>query len=273
MDVDRNTGAAIGTPPCPSRRPGASRQAGRVLFMLLAGFFLAACEDTVSPDEICDSGVVVCWNLANANNLVVNDARREGSLLPGSVHGFRISTRLGATYHLVVTRKSGGLRYYLSPGTRVDPGSNTIASRRYPGRFTFTATGSVYSVVIEDVGGLSGTDYAIRVYSYDEPSIPLRETRHLVVNGAGQSFGLLRSGLMRFEFTVETGRDYSVEVETQQGRVATYLSVIASVDADVHELTGQRIDFRTDRDGRMYVAVQDLDRPAGSDFLIRVFGY
>lgn len=260
-----------------THRSKTTQQVGKSFLVASIVLLLAACEDTIDPEEVCESGVTLCWSTRDAANLVVNGEPYESRLLPGAVQGYRIPTRVGASYTLIVGQQSGQLRYYVSSGTRVDPGVNTIADRRYPGKFSFSATSDVYSVIIQDQGQPEGTTYSIRVYSYDEPSVPLPNTRNITVNEGPISFSLLRNALIRFQFTTEQGRDYEVQIDVTQGRVTTYLSVIASVDADVHEFmergVSQRIIFRAEQDGRMYIAVQDQNQVTGSDFLIRVLEY
>lgn len=250
----------------------ALRPFGILLLAAVAG--LGGCRNAVNPEEFCASGAEVCWSTATAVYLQINDAPYENGLLPEATHGYRIPTRVGAAYTLSVRQLTGGLRFHVSPGTEVDPGVNTIATRRYPGNFSFTAAATVYSVVIADQGGPTGSDYAVRVYSYDEPSAPLPETRRLEINAAPVAVSLLRNELMRFDFSVERRRDYEVRIDTLSGRVTAYRSVIASVDSEVHEQAisgrGDGLAFRAEHDGRMYLAVIDADSPTGSDFEIQV---
>jgi len=239
-----------------------------VVFVILAG-----CNG-VRDEDYCESGSQVCWSTDEAPYLQVNQAPTSIRMIPNTVDGYRIPTRTGATYTLVVSRELGSFRFHVAPGTRVDPGANTITSYRYPGEFTFMAETSVYSAVVEDLGHPEGSLYSIRVYSYDEPSVPLRNSRHLDVDAPPVQARLVEDELVRFDFDVLRGYDYEIWVNTTSGAVDTFLSSIASVDEEVYEQVdwygNDGIRFRADYDGRMYVAVKDRGQPEGSDLDIQV---
>lgn len=240
--------------------------------MIVIVLLLSGCNGV--EEDYCENGSQVCWSTNNAPYLQVNEVPTTSQLIPNAVDGYRIPTRPGASYTLVVGRELGSLRFHVSPGTRVDPGANTIASNRYPGEFTFVAEESVYSVVIEDRGRPEGSLYTIRVYSYDEPSAPLRDSRYLDVDAAPVQVRMVGDELSRFDFNVVRGNDYEIWVNTTSGAVDTFLSTIASVDEELYEQVdwygNDGIRFRADHDGRVYVAVKDRGQPTGSDFDIQV---
>lgn len=245
----------------------------RFVLLLVLTVILTGCKG-VKNEDYCENGAQVCWNTDDAPYLQVNQVPTSSRMLPNTVDGYRIPTRAGASYTLVVGRESGSLRFHVASGTRVDPGANTIASNRYPGAFTFMAETSVYSVVVEDLGRPEGSLYSIRVYSYDEPSVPLRNSRHLEVGVAPVQVRLVEDELARFDFDVVRGYDYEIWVNATSGAVDTFISSIASVDEEVFEQVdwygNDGIRFRADHDGRMYAAVKDRGQLAGSDFDIQV---
>jgi hypothetical protein len=146
----------------------------------------------------------------------------------------------------------------------VDVGSST--------GLTFTATGYAAYIAVADRGNHGGTEYTVRVVSYDEHLDPLPGTTRLFVNDFPVPRALAPGEVAHFVFYAVRGEDYTVWVTTVQGSTETFASLIPSVDDDLFDVTDPsgNIAFSATETGWYYVAVIDRSETAGSEFSVQI---
>ena len=240
--------------------------------LLVVPLFAAACGPIVEPVVLvpCPSGT--CWDLSEGTWLAVNDAPSPAWLEAREIHAWRVPTVPGRRY-LVLTRVfSGSADTYVSPSPIIDPWTHAMVDVRSETGLSFTATTGAAFIAVADRGRDAGTDYSVRVASYDERLDPLPGTTTLAVNGAPAPRGLASGEIARFVFDAVRGGDYTIRVWVERGTVETFASLIPSVDDDLYDLAGAdgTIPFRATETGRYYVAVIDRGGAAGSEFAVQI---
>lgn len=233
---------------------------------------LNGCGEPVSPEEIsCPSGI--CWDASRTSYLSVNDFPYLSSLQPKEIHGYRFQTTKGYTYSVMVKVPwSGSANTYVSPDHLIDPRNTRLVDYYSNDEITFTAEADTYYIAIEDLW--RGSDYSVRIISYDENLEPLEGTIPLLANDYPVSFKVIPKETVRFMFNAWRGNDYTVKVRVTNGKTDTFLSLIPSVDQDVYDLvdwySNDDIRFRATESGRYYIAIIDRGEITGSDFSIQV---
>jgi len=240
--------------------------------LLVVPLFAVACGPIVEPIVLvpCPSGT--CWDLSGGTGLAVNDAPSPAWLAAREIHAWRVPTVPGRRY-LVLTRVvSGSADTYVSPSPIIDPWTHAMVDVRSETGLSFTATTGEAFIAVADRGNDAGTDYSVRVASYDERLDPLPGTTTLAVNGAPAPRGLASGEIARFVFDAWRGADYTIRIRVDRGAVETFASLIPSVDDDLYDLAGadRTIAFRATETGRYYVAVIDRGGAAGSELTIQV---
>lgn len=240
--------------------------------LLVVPLFAAACGPIVEPVVLvpCPSGT--CWDLSSGTWLAVNDAPSPAWLEAREIHAWRVPTVPGRRY-LVLTRVySGAADTYVSPSPIIDPWTHAMVDVRSETGLSFTATTGAAFIAVADRGRDAGTDYSVRVASYDERLGPLPGTTTLAVNGAPAPRALASGEIARFVFDAWRGGDYTIRVRVDRGAVETFASLIPSVDDDLYDLAGAdgTIPFRATETGRYYAAVLDRGGAAGSEVIIQV---
>ena len=87
---------------------------------------------------------------------------------------------------------------------------------------SFTASGTIVYIAVSDRGNAAGSEYAVRVVSYDEYLDPLPGTTRLTVNAFPVPRALAPGELARFMFDAIRGADYTIRVTTTRGATETY---------------------------------------------------
>ncbi|MBI3607638.1 MAG: hypothetical protein HY207_06710 [Nitrospirae bacterium] len=244
----------------------------RLAFILIGCLFLAACGDVVAPVVLvpCPSGT--CWDLSDGALLDVNDAPSEARLGFHDVHAWRVMTIPGHRYLILTRVFSGSADTYVALSPILDPFTNIMTDVRSDGGVSFTATTGAAFIAVGDRGNDAGTEYSVRVVSYDEGLEPLPGTTALAINSPPVPRALAPGEIGRFVFDAMRDEDYTIRVVTIRGAVKTFASLIPSVDDDVYDLadTAGVIAFRATETGRYYVAVLDRGGVAGSEFGIEI---
>jgi hypothetical protein len=246
----------------------------RRCLVLVGCLWLSACGEIVVPVVLvpCQSGT--CWDLSDGSLLQVNDVPSEAGLGRRDVHAWRVNTVPGHSY-LVLTRVfSGSANTYVSSSPIIDPFTNAMTDVRSVNGISFTAsTGSAF-IAVEDRGNDAGTDYSVRVVSFDERLEPLPGTTSLGVNSPPVPRALAQGEIARFVFDAMRGEDYAIRVVDSRGTVNVFASLIPSVDDDVFDLADEGADgllpFRATENGEYYVAVLDRGGAVGSEFTIQI---
>ncbi len=238
----------------------------------VVSFVLAACGPIVEPVVLvpCPSGT--CWDLSAGTPLGVNDAPSEGVLSRDEAHAWRFDTVPGHRY-LVLTRVFvGSADTYVSFSPLIDPYTQAMVDVGSSEGLSFTATAYVAFIAVADRGNDAGTDYTVRVVSYDERLDPLPGTTSLAINAPPVPRALAPAELARYVFSAVRGTDSTIRVQTTRGAVLAFASLIPSVDDDFYDLTDASnvMTFRATETGRYYVAVLDRGGAAGSEFTIQV---
>jgi len=238
-------------------------------FIVVGCLFLAACGDVVVPVVLvpCPSGT--CWDLSEGALLDVNDAPSDASLGFRDIHAWRVTTVPGHQYLILTRVFSGSADTYVSVSPVLDPYSNLMTDAHSDTGISFTATTGAAFIAVEDRGNDAGTDYSVRVVSYDERLQPLPGTTTLAINSQPVPRALAPGEIGRFVFDAIRGEDYTIRVVVTRGAVETFASLIPSVDDDVYDLadTAGVVAFRATETGRYYVAVLDRGGAAGSELL------
>lgn len=246
----------------------------KALFLIMV--LLAGCGPAVNPEEAhgpaCQSEV--CWDLSNVSSLMINDFPLPDQLVPDEVHGWRFSTTVGHTYTVRVKVSSGTSHTYVSSSVIIDPSNNELTDYYSDTGITFTALDGDYFIAIQDTGNVLGSDYTVRIISYDENLDPLPGTINLLVNDEPKSFKLVPDEIVRFMFNGIRGGDYTIKVTVISGQTDTFLSLIPSVDDEAYELadfySNDGIRFRAAQTAIYFIAVEHRGSPIGSDYTIQV---
>ena len=246
---------------------------GRIgIIVVLVITILYGCGAAVDPDEVaCESGT--CWNASKTGALKVNDYPYLSVLLATEVHGYRFPTVKGRSYTVLVRVSSGSAHTYVSPNELIDPKNTKLVDYYSNDKITFTAEKSGdYYIVVQDLR--NGSDYSVRIVSYDEDVEPLDGTVLLLLNDYPITFKVIPDEIVRFMFNAGRGNDYTVKVRVTKGKTDTFLSLIPSVDEDIYDLvdwySNDDIRFRATESGTYFIAVVDRGEITGSDFSIQV---
>lgn len=247
------------------------RGAGVVLVGVVA-LVSAACGRVVEPVILvpCPSGE--CWDLSAGADVFVNDEPASAELRPNEANAWRFATIPGHRY-LVLTRLfSGSADTYVSTWPIIDPFTHAMVDVRSGSGLSFTASGTIVYIAVSDRGNAAGSEYAVRVVSYDEHLDPLPGTTPLRVNAVPVPRGLASGEIARFMFDAIRGADYTIRVTTTRGATETYASLIPSVDDDFFDVadTSGTIAFRATETGPYYVAVIDHAGATGSEMVVQV---
>ncbi len=247
------------------------RAAGVVLVGVMA-LVAAACGRVVEPVVLvpCPSGE--CWDLSAGTDVFVNDEPASADLRPNDTHAWRFETVPGHQY-LVLTRVfSGSADTYVSTWPIIDPFTHAMVDVRSGSGLSFTASGTIAYIALADRGSAAGSEYAVRVVSYDESRDPLPGTTRLTVDGFPAPRALASGELARFVFDAVRGADYTIRVTTTRGATETYASLIPSVDDDFFDVADASgtIAFRATETGPYYVAVIARAGALGSEVVVRI---
>ncbi len=242
------------------------------ILVCVVSFVLSACGPGVEPVVLvpCPSGE--CWDLSAGAEMAVNDVPSGADLGPSGAHAWRFSTVPGHQY-LVLTRVlAGGADTYVAFSPVIDPFTHAMVDVRSGSGLSFTATGTVAYIAVADRGNAAGTEYTVRVVSYDEHLNPLPGTTPLEVNDVPVPRGLVAREVASFVFDAVRGVDYTIRVSTTRGATGTFASLIPSADDDFFDVADPSgtIAFRATETGRYYVAVVDRAGAAGSEVTVQV---
>jgi hypothetical protein len=247
------------------------RAAGVVLIGVVA-LVSAACGRVVEPVFLvpCPSGE--CWDLSAGADVFVNDELSSAEVGPNEAHAWRFATIPGHQY-LVLTRLfSGSADTYVSTWPIIDPWTHSMVDVRSGSGLSFTASGTIAYIAVADRGNAAGSQYTVRLVSYDEYLDPLPGTTRLTVNAFPAPRALVSGELARFMFDAVRGADYTIRVTTTRGATETYASLIPSVDDDFFDVADASgtVAFRATETGPYFVAVIDRAGSAGSEMVVRV---
>jgi hypothetical protein len=233
---------------------------------------VVACGPVVEPVVVvpCPSGE--CWDLSAGTELSVNRAPDSADLGPFDAHAWQFATVPGHQYFVLTRVFSGSADTYVAFSPIIDPVTHAMVDLGSATGLAFTATDRVAYIAVADRGSHQGTDYTVRVASYDEHLDPVPGTTRLFVNDVPVPRALAPGDVARFVFDAVRGADYTIRVATARGVTDTYASLIPSVDDDFFDVAEPSglIAFRATETGRYYVAVIDRTGTTGSEFLIQV---
>lgn len=205
--------------------------------------------------------------------LTVNDVFREGNLMPGEIHRFSFYMNYGNTYEIIASSPTGSIDMFAGELSCVDDQVYS-ASDSYGNdgiELLESESSGEHYVAVVDRGNALGSTYTIRVASYDESS-PMVPSNVLNEGTALQAQHVTASGIQRYKVLAQQGKKYRVAVDVEEGSTDTFMSVIASVDAQVHEDSDSYSDddivFLAEETGNYYVAIVDRGNEMGSDFSI-----
>ena len=243
--------------------------------LLLGGLLvLAACGRAATPVVVvsCPSGT--CWDGSEGAIVAVNDLPSEASLGQDDAHAWRVATVPGRSYIVLTRVFSGSADTYVAFAPVFDPVADALFDPRSERGLSFTATGRTAFIVVADRGNDAGTDYSVRVASYDEALDPLPGTTALAVNAAPLLQTLASGQTARYVFDASSGVDYTIRVVVTNGAVEAFASLIPSVDDDLYDLGDDNADgllpFRATETGRYYVAVINRSGAADAEFGIQI---
>ncbi len=233
---------------------------------------LVACGPIVEPVLVvpCPSGE--CWDLSAGTEVLVNDAPSPADLGRYGAHAWRFETVPGHQYFVLTRVFSGDADTYVAFSPIIDPVTHAMVDLGSAMGLAFTATDRVAYVAVADRGTHAGTEYTVRVVSYDEHLDPLPGTTRLLVNDFAAPRALALGEVARFVFDATRGMDYTIHVTTMRGATEIFASLIPSVDGDFFDVADPSgtIAFRATETGRYYVAVVDRTEAAGSEVTVRV---
>jgi hypothetical protein len=235
-------------------------------------FALVACGPIVEPVLVipCPSGE--CWDLSAGTEVLVNDAPSEADLSGYGAHGWQFETVPGHQYFVLTRVFSGSADTYVAFSPIIDPLTHGMVDLGSATGLAFTATDRVAYVAVADRGTHAGTEYTVRVVSYDEGLDPLPGTTRLLVNDFPVPRAVAPGEIARFVFDAIRGADYTIHVTTTRGATETFASLIPSVDDDFFDVADPSgtIAFGATETGRYYVAVVDRTGATGSEVTVQV---
>lgn len=241
--------------------------------LLCAGSFaLVACGPIVEPVLVVPCASGECWDLSAGTEIGVNDIPVPADLARYDAHAWRFPTIPGHQY-LVLTRVfAGSADTYVSFSPIIDPVTHGMVDVRSDAGLSFTATDLVAYIAVADRGNDTGTEYTLRVVSYDEHLDPLAGTTRLTVNAFPVPRALASGEVARFVFDAVRDADYTLRVTTTRGATETFASLIPSVDDDFFDVSDSSgtIAFGATETGRYYVAVVDRSGTTGSEFTVQI---
>lgn len=235
------------------------------------GLTLVGCGPIVEPVLFvpCPSGE--CWDVSAGTEVLVNAAPSPAELGAYDAHAWQFETIPGHQYFVLTRVFSGSADTYVAFSPIIDPVTHSMVDPGSATGLSFTATDRVAYIAVADLGNHAGTEYTVRVVSYDEHLDPLPGTTRLLVNDFAAPRALAPGEVARFVFDAVRGADYTIRVTTTRGVTDTFASLIPSVDDDFYDVAAPSgtIAFRATETGRYYVAVVDRSGTAGSEFTIR----
>ncbi|MEW6683397.1 MAG: hypothetical protein AB1451_10815 [Nitrospirota bacterium] len=238
----------------------------------LGSAVLAGCGAIVEPVLVvpCPSGE--CWDLSAGSEVLINDRPADADLGRNEAHAWRFTTIPGHQYFVLTRVFSGSADTYVSLSPIIDPVTHAMVDVGSSTGLAFTATDRVAYIAVADRGNHGGTEYTVRVVSYDERLDPIPGTTRLLVNDFPVPRALVPGETARFVFDAIRGADYTIRVTTIRGATETFASLIPSVDDDFFDVAepGGLIAFSATETGRYYVAVIDRTEAAGSEVTIQI---
>jgi hypothetical protein len=242
------------------------------IVVCLATVALAGCGAIAEPVLVvpCPSGE--CWDLSAGSEVAINDRPADADLGRFEAHAWQFATIPGHQYFVLTRVFSGSADTYVSFSPIIDPVTHAMVDVGSSMGLTFTASDQVAYIAVADRGAHRGTDYSVRVVSYDEQLDPLPGTTRLLANDLLVRRALAPGEVARFVFDAVRGADYTIRVTTTHGATETFASLIPSVDDDFFDVAEPSgvIAFRATASGRYYVAVIDRTGTAGSEVMIQV---
>ncbi len=236
------------------------------------GLTLVGCGPIVEPVLFvpCPSGA--CWEVSAGTEVPVNATPSPADLGEYGAHAWQFVTVPGHQYFVLTRVFSGGADTYVSFSPVIDPVTHAMVDLGSATGLAFTATDRVAYIAVADRGNHAGTEYTVRVVSYDEHLDPLPGTTRLLVNDGPVPRALAPGEIARFVFDAVRGVDFTIRVTTIRGVTETYASLIPSVDDDFFDVSepAGTIAFGATETGQYYVAVIDRTAASGSEFTIRV---
>lgn len=240
--------------------------------LIVVSVALVACGPIVEPVLVvpCPSGE--CWDLSAGTEILVNDAPSPADLARYGAHAWQFETVPGHQYFVLTRVFSGGADTYVAFSPIIDPVTHGMVDPGSATGVAFTATDRVAYIAVADRGTHAGTEYTVRVVSYDEDLEPLPGTMRLLVNDFPVPHALAPGEIARFVFDATRGVDYTIRVTTTHGATETFASLIPSVDDDFFDVVDPSgtIAFGATETGRYYVAVVDRIEAAGSEVTVQV---
>jgi hypothetical protein len=213
-----------------------------------------------------------CWDLSAGSEVITNDQPTPADLGRSEAHAWQFSTIPGHQYFVLTRVFSGSADTYVSFSPIIDPVTHAMVDVGSSTGLAFTATDRVAYIAVADRGDHGGTEYAVRVVSYDERLDPVPGTTRLLVDDFPVPRALAPGEVARFVFDAVRGADYTIRVTTTRGATETFASLIPSVDDDFFDVVdfSGTIAFGATETGRYYVAVVDRSDAAGSEFVAQV---
>ncbi len=216
---------------------------------------------------------------SNAAQLIVNDIPTEASLMTNQEHLYYFEAQPGYTYEVYPTTVEGSIVVYASISPTVSEDNYEFGGAYGTDRMSIQYTGAttVYLAVI-DSGSTLGSDYTIRVFSYDEENGPVEGIEDLTVNAEKITGSLMPHAVQRFAFDMNYGSTYSIISSELKGGMSVYGCELSCVDDEVYTSTGayatNRIDLlASESSGTHYVAVVAGGSDLGTEFTLRVISY
>lgn len=233
---------------------------------------LVACGPVVEPVVLVPCASGTCWDLSAGSPVTVNDVPGDGALAAHEAQAWRFDTVPGHRYVVLTRIFAGSADTYVSFSPIVDPYTHGMVDVGSTGGLTFTASSSDAFVAVADRGNDAGTDYTVRVVSYDERLDPLPGTTSLTPGAPPVPRALAPGEPARYVFSAVQGVDYTIRVQTTRGAVSAFAALIPSVDDDFYDFTDASnvLAFRATETARYFVAVLDRGGAAGSEFTIRI---
>jgi len=211
--------------------------------------------------------------------LTVNDTRAEGKLLTGNSAYYCFFAKGGATYYILGKPLDGDIDVFAA--TRKTVGTDDYDYRDWHGGDPISImfnTGRYVYILVKDKDTSLGSNYSIRVYSYDEDSPNIQDVESLIVNDERYTGYLLPGKMARFSFNKNYGNVYKILGKITSGDINVYISNLACVDDQVYEHKdwhgGDWISLLiTDYLNKSYIAVVDNNTSFGSNYSVRVISY
>jgi hypothetical protein len=242
------------------------------IVLCLGAVALAGCGTIVEPVLVvpCPSGE--CWDLSAGSEVAINDRPADADLGRNEAHAWQFATIPGHQYFVLTRVFSGSADTYVTFAPIIDPVTHGMVDVGSSAGLAFTATDRVAYIAVADRDNHGGTEYTVRVVSYDERLDPLPGTTRLSVNDFPVPRALAPGEVARFVFDAVRGVDYTIRVTTARGATETFASLIPSVDDDFFDVAepSGTIAFSATETALSYVAVIDRSGAAGSEVTVQI---